>query len=745
MPLNISSGTIVFERSDLFGLPIIDLIVIGLYFSLVIAIGIWSARRIHNQEDYFLAGRRFGKFIQTFAAFGQGTSADNAVGVTTTTFTNGIAGVWSSLLYLFATPLYWMVMPWMRRLRLLTLGDFFEERYGSKPMAGAYAVIGSIGMMTIISVGFAAMTKTIAALTPKSIDVLTIAERTEYEQAQELDHLKAQDYQSLTEQQKMRFRELTLLQPRKFFSHMNPDVLIWIVSGVVLIYAVAGGLGAAFLTDALQGMFIIILSVLLFPFAWAKINALYGGSSVLDALSTVHSQLPESFFEIFGSPASVDFTWYYIAALTFMATLNVVIQPNSLVATGSAKGEYECRFGFVTGSYMKRVCTILWGFFALSAVVLYHDQVDNPDLVWGYATLDLLGPLNMGLVGLMTACLMAALMSTADCLMITGSSLLTHNIYRPLVPNRSERHYVVVGRLIGAGVVIGGALIATQFDTILQLLKLWWELNVMVAASFWLGMKWRRANKAGAWSSILATSLLFFLLPLLLVTIYPSLRTSPSLLKITDAKTIERTYTAHEMDVEERQKAIAAWQQLSPAQQAQTLCPAVLKVGDSFTQTYQQQGRAIVWAKGVKQDAQGQSFGSGMLSLELVILDALGCNLQKNPYALNETIRILIRTIVPFLILIVVALLTKPDETARLDRFYAKMKTPVLTDVKADANALALAWANPRALESKKLFPHSSWEFHKWTRTDMVGFLISCLAAVGVILLLMLVVGLGGT
>lgn len=745
MPLIISSRTVVLERSDLFALPIIDLIVIALYFSLVIAIGIWSARRIQNQEDYFLAGRRFGKFIQTFAAFGQGTSADNAVGVTTTTFTNGIAGIWSSLLYLFATPLYWMVMPWMRRLRLLTLGDFFEERYGSKWMAGVYAVIGSIGMMTIISVGFAAMTKTIVALTPKSIDVLTIAERTEYEQAQELDHLKGQDFQSLTEQQKPRLQELTLLRPRKLFSHMNPDVLIWIVCGVVLIYAVAGGLEAAFLTDALQGIFIIILSVLLFPFAWAKINTLYGGSSVLDALSTVHSQLPESFFEIFGSPAAVDFTWYYIAALTFMATLNVVIQPNSLVATGSAKGEYECRFGFVMGSYMKRVCTILWGFFALSAVVLYHDRVDNPDLVWGYATLDLLGPLNMGLVGLMTACLMAALMSTADCLMITGSSLLTHNIYRPLVPNRSERHYVVVGRLIGAGVVIGGALIATQFDTILQLLKLWWELNVMVAASFWLGMKWRRANKVGAWSSILVTSLLFFLLPLLLVAIYPSLRTSPSLLKITDAKTIERTYTAHEMDVAERQKEITAWQQLPPAQQAQSPCPAVLTVGDSFTQTYQQPGRSIVWTRGVKQDAQGQSFGSGMLSLELVILDALGCNLQKNPYALNETIRILIRTIVPFLILIVVALLTKPDETARLDHFYAKMKTPVLTDVKADANALALAWANPRALESRKLFPNSSWEFHKWTRTDMVGFLISCLAAVGVILLLMLVVGLGRT
>jgi len=82
----------------MFGLHKIDLAVIVLYFSVVIGIGVWAMRRIRNQEDYFLAGRRFGKFIQTFAAFDQATSADNAVGATTTAFSNGIAGVRSSLL-----------------------------------------------------------------------------------------------------------------------------------------------------------------------------------------------------------------------------------------------------------------------------------------------------------------------------------------------------------------------------------------------------------------------------------------------------------------------------------------------------------------------------------------------------------------------------------------------------------------------------------------------------------------------
>lgn len=726
----------------MFGLQLIDLIVILAYFSVVVAIGVWASRRISSQEDYFLAGRRFGKFIQTFAAFGQGTSADNAVGVTTTTFSNGIAGVWSSLLYLFATPLYWMVMPWMRRLRLITLGDFFEERYGSKPMAGVYAVIGAVGMMTIISVGFSAMTKTVVALTPKTVEQLSIEERAEYAQALELEELEARDHGTLGGRESDRLEELRLLNPRKTFFHLDPDVLIWIVCAIVLIYAVAGGLEAAFLTDTIQGIFIIILTLMLFPFAFGKINAVFGGSGVMDAMRTMHFQLPQSFLEIFGSPVTQDFTWYYIAALTLMVTVNVVIQPNSLVSTGSAKGEYECRFGFVTGSYIKRFCTVLWGFFALLAVVLYHDKVHNPDLIWGYATLDLLGPLNIGLVGLMIACLMAALMSTADCLMITGSSLITHNIYRPLLANRPEKHYVFVGRIAGAVVVIGGALIATQFDTILQQLKFWWELNVMVAAPFWLGMKWRRATRPAAWAAIVLSSLLFFVLPLLVPALAPSLRTSDALLKKTEALEVRRVYTAGQMDVEERRREIAEWRAGNGGGDGAGM-PEALEAGQSYEKTFVLPSKSIFWTKGVKADGQGGSYGSGSLSLELLLLDRLGFDLQGNPYALNETIRILIRTLLPFMLLIGISFLTRRDGKPMLDLFFVKMKTKVRTDPQEDAREMELSRRDPQRFDDLKLFPNSDWEFHKWDRTDAVGFLVSAAVAVLVVFFLMGLLALG--
>jgi len=150
-----------------FGLEILDILVIILYFCVIIAVGLWASRRIKSKEDYFLAGRSFGKLVQTFAAFGQATSADTSVGVTTTTFNNGIAGVWSSLLYLFATPLYWVVTHWPRRMRVFTLGDYFKERYNSNGLGLTYSLIGAVGMMGFIAVGFNAMAKTMKRQYPK--------------------------------------------------------------------------------------------------------------------------------------------------------------------------------------------------------------------------------------------------------------------------------------------------------------------------------------------------------------------------------------------------------------------------------------------------------------------------------------------------------------------------------------------------------------------------------------------------
>jgi solute:Na+ symporter, SSS family len=133
-----------------------------------------------------------------------------------------------------------------------------------------------------------------------------------------------------------------------------------------------------------------------------------------------------------------------------------------------------------------------------------------------------------------------------------------------------------------------------------------------------------------------------------------------------------------------------------------------------------------------------------MLNLELIAVDRLGFDLSKNSYSLNETIRVIIRTVVPFLVLILVALMTLPDDKKRLDRFFAKMKTPSLADPEADAKEVALSYQNPGRFDHKKLFPNSNWEFNKWDKVDALGFLGACGIALLVIALLKLAVSIGG-
>ncbi len=728
----------------MFGLPLVDVITIMAYFAFVLVIGVYASRRIKNQEDYFLGGRRFGKFIQTFASFGQGTSVESAVGTTVLVARNGIAGIWQNLTSVFGLPIYWLTSVWYRRMRLLTLGDFFEERYDSRGLAALYALISSVFFMIVIGLGFTAMSKTIVAISAKPVERMTVQERAEYDRAVELERLEDTDVLLLTAEQQVRMDQLRLENPRKEFSYINEKFVMWLVAAIVILYAVMGGLEAAFLTDTLQGIFILILSILLMPFAFFKANSLHGGEGIAGIVKIAQSQLPEASFELWGSPAMVDFTWYYMIALLIMIQINVGIQANQLTACGSAKDEYTARFGFTTGIFMKRAATLLWGLSAFLLVILYGNVVKNPDYLWGHACRELLGSLNFGLVGLMIACLMAALMSTADMMMITTSGLLTHNLVRPLFPGLDESTYIRVGRFIGFFTVIGGVLLASRFDNVFQMVKLIWEFNIVMAAAFWLGIKWRRANKAGAWWSM-ASSLIFFVALQVLLPMFAAVKTNPYLLKTVEPITVERVYVARDVDVQERKRDIEHWRQLNLIGKAVGPQPESLQTGQKFVKQYNTPRRSIFWTQGLKVNDAGQTAGSGMLTLELVLVDWLGFDLSKNPHALNETIRIIIRTLVPFLVLIAVSLLTAADDEKRLDRFFVKMKTPCACDRGEDERELQASLANPHRFDHRKMFPCSKWEFEKLDKTDIKGMLWFTLGGVIILLIIYLVSYIGRT
>jgi SSS family solute:Na+ symporter len=90
------------------GLHIFDALVILIYFIALILIGVVVSRRIKNQEDFLMGGRKIGTLLQTFMNFGMATGSDAPVGAARETFRQGMAGIWVHLFTLFATPFYWI-------------------------------------------------------------------------------------------------------------------------------------------------------------------------------------------------------------------------------------------------------------------------------------------------------------------------------------------------------------------------------------------------------------------------------------------------------------------------------------------------------------------------------------------------------------------------------------------------------------------------------------------------------------
>jgi len=721
----------------------LDYVVLAGYFVLMAAIGFICMRRVKGQEDYFLGGRGFGKLLQTFAAFGAGTGSSDPVNTGRTTFTSGMSGMWSVMYWLFVTPFYWITAIWYRRMRLTTLGDWFTERYESQKLGAAYAVFGIFFMVAYGSMMFSAVGKVAAPLVATGMmEASQGGIGIEYK-------------------------------------------LVPIIGVIVFIYGTAGGLQAAYWTDLIQGLCIILLSILLIPFGlWALVEKFGDPDTMgmMDGFRILHEQVPPEYFSVVASTGTTVISWHFIVAVVIINVMTVVVQPHFIITGGgSAKDENSARVGLVVGNFLKRLCTVGWVLTALVALALFADSPElsqDPDKTWGVASRELLGP---GLRGLMLACLLAALMSSIDVYMIVGSALVVRNIYVPFFrPNASERDCLRVARLTGAVVVGGSVLLSLAMMDVFQQLQLTWIVLVPIAAPFWIGMYWRRATTNAAWTTIAFCALAFFLIPWLAPTFVPGLKTSSSFTQVTPVVEITSSRMAAPTDVARRQAAIRVWEQATAEQPGEDLRlgakPQPLAVGDPVTETEVSGGYSVYWTGPVLPvDAEGTVLpdvkpievaapisdsagtvrvekqydsdvrlsGTGNFRFDLLLYKLLGFDLKQYSDSALRTLDFPPKIILPFLVMILVSYITRPNSQAALDRYYVKMKTPVRGEPQEDANELALSYQQPDRFDDRKLWPSSRLEFQRPTRSDVVGFLLCLVACFGIIALAVLITGIG--
>ena len=701
---------------SIFGLHVLDVGIIFLYVLVIFWLGWRVAQKTKDTDDFYIAGRKLGRFYQFFLNFGNSTNADQAVAVSREIYRQGIGGMWIQYLVLFLTPFYWFTTLLYRRSRLITIGDFFTERFRSPFLGGAFAVFTLV--MTFIGGGVSYMVagKMLMALTPKPESSYTAEEQASVAQFREHRELQGRLGQGLSAAEQTRYDELheraKRRELRSFVSYVNAPTFFFLFAVIVAVYTVLGGFTAAAITDALQGFLIITFSVLLIPLGLSRIHGFAG----------LHAAVPDYKFELFGSAATSEYAWYTIFAMVLANLVSIIAAAPMMATAGSARDEMTARFGMIGGMFCKRVLMLFWALAGLLAIGLYGGQLHDPDLIWGYMTRDLLFP---GAIGLMLAGVLAANMSTLDATSVTNSALFIRNLYQPLRRNRSDQHYIAVGRVVIVFILLGGVLTAWKFqDNLLDLFKYFISLPAVFGAAIWLGFVWRRLTK---WAVIIQVLICFTLYAVVPNLPYPlsSVRNHPALLLETEAREVQIATGALDEDVVEG---------LASA------------VGQTIRKRHIIEPTGVYFDKVVRTDpadADSPRIGQGRFHTEIWLLSCFGVDFSRCTKAQLVATRFFVDALLPFVLLFALSWITRPVPKSDLDRFFAKIHTPVQPTPQAEQAALEAAYAEPSHYDREKIWPHSNWEILKPGWIDVLGFGGSCILVVIVLLLLWLLVTIG--
>jgi len=269
-----------------------------------------------------------------------------------------------------------------------------------------------------------------------------------------------------------------------------------------VLYSFVGGLVASAWTDLFQGILIIVLSFMLIPLGWEAVGGLAGMKSALPAFR----------FSL-ATPSGIG-PWA-IAMLTINGLVGIMAQPHMLATVGTGRDERTCRIGMLFGNSVKRVCTVGWMLVGLiaAAIVARGDAAGlaDPENAFGFACRRLLVP---GALGLLVASILAASMSACSAYMVDVGALFTAGLYRPhIAPDRSDGHYLWVGRISGAAITMLGVLYAMfLIQSVLYTFLLTETLATFVGISLLGGIVWPRANRWGALASLLTALATNFIL-----------------------------------------------------------------------------------------------------------------------------------------------------------------------------------------------------------------------------------------
>ena len=439
-------------------LSFIDWCIVAAYFAISLAVGIWASRNAGDDtRSFFLAGRNMPWWLLGISMVATTFSTDTPNLVTDLVRRDGVSGNWGWWAFLLTGMLTVFVYSKLwHRSGVLTDIEFYELRYSGKAAAflrGFRAVYLGL-VFNVLVMGAVSL----AAI---------------------------------------KFGEIVLGLPGW--------LTLLIAGSITIAYSTLGGLKAVIITDLIQFTLAMIGSI------WAMLYILglpeIGGlsnlithSNVIDKLSLIPDLSdPDVWVPVLLVPLAVQWwaSYYpgaepggggYIAQRMFSAK----DEANALGAT----------LLFNVAHYALRPWP--WILIALSSLVIYPELSDIqkafPDLPPDKLGHDIAYPamltlLPTGLLGLVSASLIAAFMSTMSTQLNLGASYLVNDLHHRFIkPNASEKELVMMGRIFTVISIILGAglgLVLTSAGQAFNLLLMigagtgliyilrwfWWRIN----------------------------------------------------------------------------------------------------------------------------------------------------------------------------------------------------------------------------------------------------------------------------
>jgi len=371
-------------------LSTIDYIILAFYMLLIVGIGVFSGikRKTKSSEGFFLAGRSLKWPMIGTALFAANISTIHMVGLAGQGFSDGL--VWGN--FEWSAPFLLIVLglifaPFYFKTKISTLPEFLEMRYNRSTRT----------MLAVISL-FSAL----------------------------FLHIGVSLYAGA-------------LVFENFFG-IEKYTAIVIIAGATLIYSIIGGLKAVVRTEALQSGILIIGAGIMTILAMMALPD-HGVNSFAD----LKAVLKPHQLSMLHSHASSPLPWWAFWLGIPVLGLNYWCADQTIVQKVlGAKTLKDAQNGPIFAGFIKILPVFIMIFPGIFAYIILKDKIEIADHALPVLILNILP---VGLKGLMSAALLAALMSTIASALNSSGTLVSMDIVKQSRPNLSDKKLLVIGRI----------------------------------------------------------------------------------------------------------------------------------------------------------------------------------------------------------------------------------------------------------------------------------------------------------